>query len=133
MMGDTQKPTIIEEVGFDFSWDEQKVWALDYPIENMSINELTWDMDVPFLWSKPNGYYDLTPTEVIENPDRHPEEYIRTIKADKVYPIDVMDWRGRWLILDGLHRLMRQVIEGQPSVKVRKIPQSAIPLIVKSS
>ncbi|MDP3794686.1 MAG: hypothetical protein Q8R13_02030 [bacterium] len=25
-------PDIIREVGFDFSWDEKKVWALDEPV-----------------------------------------------------------------------------------------------------
>ena len=125
-------PDIIKEVGFDFSWDERKVWELDVPDEEMPIGELTWHFDVPFIWSKPDGYYDINPREVIEHPDQHPEEYQRTLDADTNYPIDIMFWKKRWLILDGLHRLMRQAIEGKEVVRVRKIPESAIPLIVKS-
>lgn len=124
-------PAIIKEVGFDFSWDERKVWELDVPTEEISIEELTWHFDVPFIWSRPDGYYDVNPSEVIEYPDQHPEEYERTMQADTSYPIDIMYWRERWLILDGLHRLMKQSIEGAETIQVRKILESAIPLIKK--
>ena len=53
------------------------------------------------------------------------------MQADINYPIDIMFWKKRWLILDGLHRLMKQAIEGRQTVQVRKIPESAIPLITK--
>lgn len=122
-------PDIIKEVGFDFSWDERKVWELDYPAEDMPINELTWHFDVPFIWSKPDGYYDVNPREVIEHSDQYREEYERTMQSDTNYPIDIMYWKKRWLILDGLHRLMKQAIQGKDVVQVRKIPESAIPLI----
>lgn len=128
-MADREKPILIKEVGFDFSWDEQKVWKLDVPVENMAIEQLTWHFDVPFIWSKPNGYYDTTPKEIIEQPKLFPEEYERTMSADTSYPIDIMFWKNRWLILDGLHRLMKQSIEGADSVRVRKIPESVIPEI----
>ncbi len=124
-------PDIIKEVCFDFSWDERKVWELDVPIEEMPIEELTWHFDVPFICSKPDGYYDVNPRDVIEHPDQHSEEYERTMLSDTNYPIDIMFWKKRWLILDGLHRLMKQAIEGNTIVQVRKVPESAIPLITK--
>lgn len=127
-----QLPEIIQEVGFDFSWDEAKAWELDIPTDQMNIDELIWHLDVPFIWSKPNGFYDVTPNEVMDYPQKHPEEYARTMLADTRYPIDIMFWRERWVILDGLHRLMKQVIEGQEMVDVRKIPETAIPLIQKA-
>lgn len=130
-MSNRIKPAIIEEVGFDFQWDEQKVWKLDVPIEEMGVDELGWHLDVPFIWSKPEGYYDVNPREVIEHPAQHPEEHERTMQADTGYPIDIMYWKKRWLILDGLHRLMKQTIQGVATVQVRKIPTSAIPLILK--
>lgn len=34
-MKHTEIPHIIEEVGFDFDWDEEDVWKLDYPIDIM--------------------------------------------------------------------------------------------------
>ena len=53
-------PPIIQEVGFDFHWSEEKVWALDVPVEQMDIHELDWHFDIPF-WSTSTGYYDLKP------------------------------------------------------------------------
>lgn len=132
-MTDRQVPDIIKEVGFDFSWDERKVWELDVPIEAMPIDELTWHFDVPFIWSKPDGFYDVNPREVIEHTDQYPEEYQRTLEADAVHPIDIMFWEKRWLIFDGLHRLMKQSIEGKRMVRVRKIPETAIPMILRES
>lgn len=124
-------PAIISEVGFDFSWDERKVWEIDAPVEAIGIDELTWHLDIPFLWSKPDGYYDVEPRWVLEYPDKYPQEYERTEQADTTYPIDIMWWRGKWVILDGLHRLMKLYSEGKVMVNVRKIPEASIPFIIK--
>ena len=59
----------------------------------------------------------------------HKEEYARTMKADLIHPIDIMTNKGRWLILDGLHRLMKASILKMKTVKVRKIPRKMIPKI----
>lgn len=98
-------PQIIKDVGFDFSWEEKKVWKLDVSVEEIDINELTWHFDIPFLWEG-DGVYNLKPNEVIGKPDDHEEEYNRTMKSDLNYPIDIMENKGRWLILDGLHLIV---------------------------
>jgi|GEM_PF-1160873 len=122
-------PKIIKDVGFDFNWEEEKVWALDIPVEEIDISELTWHFDIPFLWER--GVYDLKPQDVIDNPNAHKKEYERTMKADLVHPIDIMQNKGRWLILDGLHRLMKASTLGMQKVKVRKVPRERIPDIEK--
>ncbi len=123
-------PQIIKDVGFDFNWDEEKVWALDLPIEEMEIQELEWHFDIPFWWTE-GGFYDFKPIWVIENPEKYPERVERIMKADLTYPLDIMNWKGRWLLLDGLHRLTKAKMTGQKKVKVRKVPQKAIPKIKK--
>ncbi len=122
-------PQIIKDVGFDFDWSEEKVWTLDVPVEEVNISELTWHFDIPFLWEK--GVYNLKPQDVINEPEKHKEEYARTMKADLVHPIDIMQNKGRWLILDGLHRLMKASILGQQRVQVRKVSRELIPNITK--
>jgi len=126
-------PEIIQQVGFDFHWDAHKVWAIEAPVEDMRLDELAWHFDVPFLWKRPNGYYDVLPRDVLDRPDQHALEYARTMQADTSYPIDIMRHNGRWVILDGLHRLMKLSAEGATIVKVRKIPVAAIPLIAKDA
>ena len=122
-------PAIIKEVGFDFDWDEKKVWALDLPVEEMDISDLAWHFDIPFLWTHPNGYYDLKPSQVLDDPDKYYGEYERTANADLSHPIDIMFWHNRWLILDGLHRLMKARTLGATKVNVRKVSPESIPLI----
>lgn len=122
-------PQIIKDVGFDFDWSEPKVWALEVPTEEIDVNELAWHFDIPF-WDE-GGAYNLTPREVIDNPEAHKEEYERTMRADISHPIDIMENKGRWLILDGLHRLVKLYISGEKYVKVRKIPRERIPEILE--
>lgn len=122
-------PQIIKDVGFDFNWAEEKVWALKIPVEEMDISELTWHFDIPFLWEKDD--YDLKPQEVINNPEAHKSEYDRTMRASLAYPIDIMENKGRWLILDGLHRLMKASVLGMKKVRVRRVSRELIPKIVK--
>lgn len=123
------KPKVIEDVGFDFSWSEKKVWALSYPVLEVPMKELRWHFDIPF-WNKPNGgYYDLTPNEVLANPEKYQEEYKRILNADLSHPVDIMTNKGRWLILDGLHRLVKFKMLNKDNIKVRKIPREAIPQI----
>lgn len=96
----------------------------------MDIEELAWHFDIPFHWHR-GGVYNLKSREIIENPRKYKEEYDRTMKADMKYPIDIMENKGRWLILDGLHRLMKAYIQGMKKVSVRVIPRDKIPEIVK--
>ena len=121
-------PEIIKQVGFDFDWDETKVWQLDVPVTTMPIDQLTWHFDVPFHWHG-GEKYNLTSRQIIEHPTEYPEEYARTMQADLQHPIDIMENKGRWLILDGLHRLMKSYIQGRKEVEVRLIPCAKIPEI----
>ncbi len=47
-----EKPQIIKDVGFDFSWDYKKVWTLDEPVVSIPIEALLWHFDIPFLDQK---------------------------------------------------------------------------------
>ena len=130
-MDKREKPKIIEEVGFDFRWDNKKVWALEVAPEQIPISELTWHLEIPFLAvDKPWGW-ELTAQEVLDNPEKYTYQIERTNNADTSYPIDIMMNKGRWLILDGLHRLMKHVMNGDEKVMVRKIDRTFIPQIQK--
>jgi len=125
------EPKIIQEVGLDFKWDNQKVWQLDLPTSWIDISELEWHFDIPFLdWG--GEWYNLKPREVINRPGDYQAEYYRTLQVDSIYPIDIMKNKGRYFILDGLHRLMKAAIEGKSKVPVRIISRDLIPKIIKT-
>ncbi len=119
-------PQIIKDVGFDFDWDTTKVWALKEPTVEMPMNELAWHFDIPFWSSEGTAVYNLSPKEVMEHPDRESTHWRLIQAADTTYPIDIMENKGRWLILDGLHRLAKEYVAGKTTVSVRKIPRSRI-------
>ncbi len=123
-------PNSVLKYGFDFDWNEQDVWELDYPTQEIDITILEWHLDVPF-WNLDNQWYVLKPRDVINSPLKYQSQYDRIMKADISYPIDIMENKGRFVILDGLHRLVKCKLLGMPKVKVRIIPRSEIPNISK--
>lgn len=120
----------IAAIGFDFSWDEQKVWVLDEPVTKMRVGDLEWHLDLPFFWEN-GGKYNLKPCEVLKNPELHQDEYKRIVEADLSFPIDVMEHKGRFVLLDGLHRLTRAAMLGVETINVRIIPRARIAEIQK--
>ncbi len=123
-------PQIIRRVGFDFRWSNPKVWKLKAPVSRMKLKTLEWHFDIPFLeWN--GGAYNLKPGAVLHNPKKYAVEWNRTMRADLKHPVDIMRNKGRWLVLDGLHRLMKLYAQGETTVRVRKIPRSMVPRIVK--
>src|SRR5262249_41074127 len=122
---------IIQEVGFDFSWDNKKVWALDIPVTEMDINELVWHFDFPFWEIADTDDYNLTPNSVLNKEIGTHLHREKIEKADTSFPIDIMENKGRWLILDGLHRLVKLYEEGAKTIKVRIIPREKIPEITR--
>ncbi|MBI4451372.1 hypothetical protein HY642_05330 [Candidatus Woesearchaeota archaeon] len=123
-------PAVIRKVGFDFYWSNRKVWNVKVPVTGMSIKKLEWMFAIPF-WSKGKGSYNLTPREVIKTPQKYKTEYRRVMKANLRYPLDVMFNKGRWLMLDGLHRVVKAKILEKDNVRVRKIPRARIKDILK--
>jgi hypothetical protein len=120
-----QLPEVIQKYGFDFHLDNNKVWKLDIPVEEINISELEWIFDHPFWTDKTRC--DLCPRKVIENINLYPEHKKRILNADISHPVDIMkNQLGNWLILDGLHRLVRLFMEGNKKVKVRKISREFI-------
>jgi len=122
-----------EEHSFDLPFwrDDRKLWALEVPVEEMNIDELRWIMDVPF-WEDDDGNIVITPNEVIQNMDRYPDHRDRIQNADNSFPLDVMkNKKGEWLTLDGLHRLVKQILEGRKTVRVRKIPREIVHLTAR--
>jgi len=121
---------IIRQVGFDFSWDNKKVWKLKIPTTKINISELEWHFKIPF-WNYGNKKYNLKPISVIKFPKRYNKEYRRTMDSDVSHPVEIMKNKGRWLILDGLHRLVKLKILGNSKIQVRKIPRSRVKDILK--
>lgn len=120
-----------DSVGLDFgNWDDERLWALELPIKEISIHELIWHFDVPF-WPNDNAEkWTVTPWDVIHEHEGAGLEQKRLEDADLAYPIDILRNHEKWLVLDGLHRLAKAYKQGQNKVKVRIVPQKDLPKIL---
>ena len=118
-------------VGLDFgNWEEEKIWALQLPIVEMDIKELLWHFDAPW-WPNDNGErWTITLWDVIHQNEGSKNEQIKMEKADLSYPIDILENKDKWLVLDGLHRLVKAYKRGQKKISVRIIPRERLPEII---
>jgi hypothetical protein len=118
------------DVGFDFDWSDEKVWNLPgVATTSVPVSVLDWHLDTPF-WDYEGENYCLSPRQVLDDPGQYGEHASRIKNAQLNYPIDVMkDSRGKLTILDGLHRFVKAMSDGQSQVTVREIPRSRIPEI----
>ena len=122
-----------EEHSFDLPFwrDNEKLWALEVPVEEMDISELTWIFDIPF-WEDEDGNIVITPQEVMDNMDEYPYHRDKTLNADISYPIDIMkNKKGKWLTLDGLHRLVKLHLNKVSKIQARKVPPELIHLTAR--
>lgn len=110
------------------AWSHEALWDLDLPIEELPRAELEWQLALPW-WRHDSDFFVLRPLDVLARPSDYDEQWRRTLAADLARPLDVVLRRGRWFVLDGVHRLLKSVALGIETASVRKVPAEALPLI----
>ncbi len=92
----------------------------------MNINKLRWILDVPF-WEDTKGNITIAPNDVLNNLGDYPEHRDRILNADTSFPIHIMpNKNGKWLTLDGLHRLAKLARDGVTSIQVKKVTREQV-------
>ena len=117
-------PKQLQGVFFDFLWDARKVWALPTEPSLLRFDELAWQLELP-VWTTVPGEarFDLTPLTVLNCPENFPVRWRRILAVDLEFPLEMFrNDQGRWVILDGYHRLARHHIEGSRDIPVRLHP-----------
>jgi hypothetical protein len=120
---DELRPYLVE-----LDWNRERLWRLKFPVEEMSVAALAWQLALPW-WRDGERYFSVCPLDVLTIPNPHREHFERTMDADLAYALDVTLRSGSWVVLDGVHRLLKAVALGEPTVRVRKLPADALPLI----
>jgi hypothetical protein len=113
-----QIPAELRGVLLDFHWDRERLWALEIEPTIVAVDELEWQLDLPF-WRDGERFFAVTPRQVALNPDRHREQYDRTMAADLGCPIHVLRRDDRLTILDGVHRLLKASLEGTSGIAAK--------------
>jgi len=87
-------------------WQLEKLWALDLKVEPIEVADLVWMFELP-LWQLDGERFKVTPNQVAETPMNFRPHYQRVMDADLDFPINLVAYRGRLVVLDGVHRLLK--------------------------
>lgn len=129
--GWTHAVDVRDELGIDFHWDVRKLWSSDLPVVALDVVDLLWLLELPF-WT--NGdQHDIAPIEVARDRDRFPREFERTMRADLRYPINVIWLRNRWVVLDGLHRLLKAHLCAHSTIDAKTAHVCDLPLFRRTA
>ena len=124
-------PKILADNCFDRVPTNDKVWVLKIPVNKMLLSQLDWQFDIPF-WKHGQKKYAITPNQVLNNPKKYLHQYKRIKNTDLKFPIDIAkNKKGRWEIIDGLHRLVKAKMLGLTVVSVRKISLAQFKKLLK--
>jgi hypothetical protein len=123
-----QLPSVIERYWYAFDWDVEALWAMDLRAEPFPMSKLEWMLDIP-AWPFEGKGYVISPRDVLKQPYRYAEEYGRTQTASLLFPIEIIWFRRRWVILDGVHRMLKAHELGHEVIMARKVPLSAVELL----
>jgi hypothetical protein len=125
-------PGVLTDHVLSFDWDVRCVWGLEAEVISLPREELEYLLHLPLWSSVPNRgmLFDISPREVLKDPERSPHQYGRILAADINYPMDMLLYAGRRWVLDGVHRLSRLSLMSSQEVRVRIHPETIIPQII---
>ena len=87
-------------------WQLGKLWALELRVEPVEVADLLWMFDLP-LWQLNGERFRVTPNQVAATPMNFRAHYQRVMDADLDIPINLVAYRGRLVVLDGINRLLK--------------------------
>ncbi len=115
-------PKILTDAGLSMFVDTVKLRELPLPIVDIDIEKLIWHFDMP-VWEKDGtDDWNCTPREVINKEPRILTHQTRVEAADTNHPIVVTEYNGRYVILDGVHRLAKVFMGGGKTMRAKIIP-----------
>lgn len=115
-------PEVIRQTLPAVPWDIDKLWALDLPIQQVTVEELAWLLDLP-LWQQDGTRFQVSPAQVRADPGRFPDHLRRVMTSDLRHPIHLVKHNGRLVVLDGYHRLLKAAIEGRSEIDASVLSQ----------
>jgi len=102
-------------------WSGAEADALLLPVIDMDVGQLVWQLDLPFWAGRDGQPFQVRPLDVVDGPHLELVE-----REDCTLPLDVTWQNGRWIVLDGLHRLLKAARGGLTVLPARVVPPEAI-------
>jgi hypothetical protein len=119
-------PKILTDAGYEIYCDNIKLRNLDLPVVDFEVDKLIWNFDLPFWAKDGTNDYNLTPWNVINNVDESRGHQERVKQADLQFPILLLNKNNKWLIIDGVHRLVKAFQAQNKTIKAKIIPNEEV-------
>jgi hypothetical protein len=116
-----KRSKILTDVGYEIYCDTKKIRALNLPVIDFEIDKLIWNFDIPFWEKDETDDWNLTPWDVINKIDGSINHQKRVERADLKFPILLLNKKDRWLIIDGVHRLVKAFQAEHKTIKAKII------------
>ena len=120
------------EINLWFWINEEILRWIDRPIEEISIDELSFNLYIPYLESLWTDDWNLTPQMLIDNFKYETQHANKVKNADIKYPIEIYFFKNKRIILDWVHRFTKIMMSWAKKIQVRKISEEILPLIKKT-
>jgi hypothetical protein len=115
-------PQVIRDTLPTVPWSLQRLWRLELPVRPVAVEELAWLFDLP-LWQLNGTRFQVSPRQVRDDPAGFPDHLNRVMASDLRYPIHLVEHRGRMVVLDGFHRLLKAAMEGHAEIDAMVLSQ----------
>lgn len=109
------------------AWDRERLWAIDRTPVGMELEHLRWLYALPLWRGSDRRWFRVSPDQFLVAPAAHPEHARRVADADLRFPIHVLWRRDRWMVLDGVHRLVKADLLGRKAIEAIVISAADIP------
>jgi hypothetical protein len=103
-----------------FAWSVEDLWKLERPSETFPVDRFAWLIDLP-IWRWRGRRWQISMRDVLDHPEQYRAHHEKSERSDARYPIHVTFHNGRWIILDGYHRLLKTLSRGQAIIKVVRV------------
>src|SRR5262249_54903030 len=114
----------------DAEWENERLHAIERPVSALPVATLRWCYGLPWWRGDAGPGFTVTRREVIRNPGAHPEHDARIATADLSRPLHVLRRHGHWMVLDGIHRLVKADLDGVQRVRVVPLGREQLARIV---
>jgi hypothetical protein len=115
-------PEVIREALPMVFWDIGRLHGLDLPVRRVAVADLAWMFDLP-LWQLNGTRFQVSPSQVRADPAQFPDHMRRVMATDLEYPVHLTEHKGRLVVLDGFHRLLKAAIEARAEIDAMILSQ----------
>jgi hypothetical protein len=115
-------PPVIRQTLPMIPWNIHQLHRLDLPIQPVAVDSLAWLLGLP-LWQDNGTRFQISPAQVRADPARFPDHMRRVMASDLRHPIHLVEHRGRLVVLDGYHRLLKAAIQGSVQIEAMVLSQ----------